>query len=141
MASLTTDIELVAIPRDTTFKTDHEQPQLPMPFANVSSESLVPEETLHVAEQEDAPPNGGYGWVCCASVFMINAHTWGINSVSTIPQVVMPTSAHYVPGIWRLPSVLLEHQHFPICNTPTIRLHWWAVHLAGSDRLSTHDLH
>ncbi|KAI9839961.1 MAG: hypothetical protein M1819_000153 [Sarea resinae] len=28
----------------------------------------------------DSPPNGGYGWVCVACVFLINAHTWGINS-------------------------------------------------------------
>ncbi|KAL8941452.1 MAG: hypothetical protein Q9216_002225 [Gyalolechia sp. 2 TL-2023] len=27
-----------------------------------------------------APPNGGYGWVCVACCFWINAHTWGINS-------------------------------------------------------------
>lgn len=30
---------------------------------------------------EDDPPNGGYGWVCVACSFWINAHTWGINSV------------------------------------------------------------
>ncbi|KAL2354064.1 major facilitator superfamily domain-containing protein [Cryomyces antarcticus] len=28
----------------------------------------------------DVPPNGGYGWVCVACCFMINAHTWGLNS-------------------------------------------------------------
>ncbi|KAJ5305028.1 uncharacterized protein N7443_004688 [Penicillium atrosanguineum] len=28
----------------------------------------------------DVPPEGGYGWVCVACVFWINAHTWGINS-------------------------------------------------------------
>ncbi|KII91708.1 hypothetical protein PLICRDRAFT_75740, partial [Plicaturopsis crispa FD-325 SS-3] len=28
----------------------------------------------------DEPPDGGYGWVCVASVFSINAHTWGVNS-------------------------------------------------------------
>lgn len=27
-------------------------------------------------------PNGGYGWICALSSFLINAHTWGINSVS-----------------------------------------------------------
>ncbi|KAA6410826.1 MAG: mfs transporter [Lasallia pustulata] len=26
------------------------------------------------------PPDGGYGWVCVACCFFINAHTWGINS-------------------------------------------------------------
>ncbi|KAI1617096.1 MFS transporter, MCP family, solute carrier family 16, member 10 [Exophiala viscosa] len=29
---------------------------------------------------EDVPPNGGYGWVCTACVFLINAHSWGLNS-------------------------------------------------------------
>ena len=29
----------------------------------------------------DVPPDGGYGWVCVACVFLINAHTWGVNSV------------------------------------------------------------
>ena len=28
----------------------------------------------------DEPPDGGYGWVCVACTFVINAHTWGINS-------------------------------------------------------------
>lgn len=37
-----------------------------------------------VTEVEDVPPNGGYGWICAACVFMINAHTWGINSVSAV---------------------------------------------------------
>lgn len=31
--------------------------------------------------EDDIPPDGGYGWVCTACVFLINAHTWGINSV------------------------------------------------------------
>lgn len=30
----------------------------------------------------EPPPDGGYGWVCVLCVFLINAHTWGINSVS-----------------------------------------------------------
>jgi len=29
---------------------------------------------------EDAPPDGGYGWICVACNFLINGHTWGINS-------------------------------------------------------------
>ena len=28
----------------------------------------------------DVPPNGGYGWVCTFCVFLINIHTWGVNS-------------------------------------------------------------
>ena len=29
----------------------------------------------------DEPPDGGYGWVCVACTFFINAHTWGLNTV------------------------------------------------------------
>ncbi len=32
-------------------------------------------------EAPDIPPDGGYGWVCVACVFLINGHTWGVNSV------------------------------------------------------------
>ncbi len=31
-------------------------------------------------KEADEPPDGGYGWVCVACTFFINAHTWGINS-------------------------------------------------------------
>ncbi len=30
----------------------------------------------------EPPPDGGYGWVCTTCVFLVNAHTWGVNSVS-----------------------------------------------------------
>ncbi|OJJ57485.1 hypothetical protein ASPSYDRAFT_90769 [Aspergillus sydowii CBS 593.65] len=44
--------------------------------------SLNHEQTTAAQEKaaDDLPPDGGYGWVCVASVFWINAHTWGINS-------------------------------------------------------------
>lgn len=29
----------------------------------------------------DVLPDGGYGWVCVVCVALVNAHTWGINSV------------------------------------------------------------
>lgn len=35
----------------------------------------------NVATAEPVPPNGGYAWVCTFAVFLINANTWGINSV------------------------------------------------------------
>ncbi|KAJ5762366.1 uncharacterized protein N7511_005748 [Penicillium nucicola] len=42
------------------------------------------EQPAEIDEDEkykrDVPPDGGYGWVCVACVFWINAHTWGINS-------------------------------------------------------------
>ena len=36
----------------------------------------------HAKDREYVPPNGGYGWVCVVCVFLINAHTWGLNFVS-----------------------------------------------------------
>ncbi|KAL9062645.1 MAG: hypothetical protein Q9157_008742 [Trypethelium eluteriae] len=33
-----------------------------------------------IEEKSNEPPNGGYGWVCVACAFWINAHTWGLNS-------------------------------------------------------------
>jgi hypothetical protein len=49
-------------------------------FELVEEEPQSPIER-NVALVEDIPPNGGYGWVCTTCLFMINAHTWGINSV------------------------------------------------------------
>ena len=40
-------------------------------------ESAAPTNAILV---ENIPPNGGYGWVCTLCIFLINAHTWGINA-------------------------------------------------------------
>jgi len=34
----------------------------------------------NVSTREDTVPDGGYGWICTACVFLINAHTLGVNS-------------------------------------------------------------
>ena len=41
---------------------------------------LAPIIPDHAVDVEDIPPDGGYGWVCTACLFFINANTWGINS-------------------------------------------------------------
>ena len=38
------------------------------------------EAALPPARAADVPPDGGYGWVCVGCCFLINGHTWGINS-------------------------------------------------------------
>ncbi|KUL84792.1 hypothetical protein ZTR_07311 [Talaromyces verruculosus] len=51
----------------TPLSQSHESPP------QTSSPTATPDEN-------DVPPDGGYGWVCVVSTFWINAHTWGINS-------------------------------------------------------------
>ncbi|KAM0269819.1 hypothetical protein ACHAQH_009656 [Verticillium albo-atrum] len=34
----------------------------------------------NVTSVEPTPPNGGYAWVCTLCVFLVNFHTWGVNS-------------------------------------------------------------
>lgn len=51
--------------------------------ADQVDETLPNETDPDEKYNRDVPPDGGYGWVCVACVFWINAHTWGINSVST----------------------------------------------------------
>ena len=60
-------------------------------------------------EQADDPPDGGYGWVCCIATFWINAHTWGVNSVSTIaPYRGFDCWLNPETGLWRLPRTLSQ---------------------------------
>ena len=37
--------------------------------------------STEAAKTADVVPDGGYGWVCVWAVSLINAHTWGLNSV------------------------------------------------------------
>ncbi|EIN08075.1 MFS general substrate transporter [Punctularia strigosozonata HHB-11173 SS5] len=45
----------------------------------------------------DIPPNGGYGWLCCAATFWINAHTWGVNSAYGV-FLAHYLSSNFFPG-------------------------------------------
>lgn len=66
-AQTTMDIELSSPSPRTSFDflQNHDQPS-----------------PAHAKDREYVPPNGGYGWVCVVCVFLINAHTWGLNFVS-----------------------------------------------------------
>lgn len=56
--------------------------------SGTASVNVEPEQPADEASQkpEDVPPDGGYGWVCTGCSYFINAHTWGINSVSKLRQ-------------------------------------------------------
>ena len=59
--------------------------ELSSPSLRSSTESLLDHHhpiPAHIKDREYIPPNGGYGWVCVVCVFLINAHTWGLNFVS-----------------------------------------------------------
>lgn len=47
---------------------------------NPATASDVEDHAASDEKEPDEPPDGGYGWVCVACCFLINAHTWGINS-------------------------------------------------------------
>jgi hypothetical protein len=46
-----------------------------------TNESATTEPPEDAVPAEDIPPNGGYGWVCTGCVFLMNAHSWGLNAV------------------------------------------------------------
>jgi len=65
MAQTTMDLELSSPRNSPDFLIDHDQPT-----------------PAHAKDREYVPPDGGYGWVCVVCVFLVNAHTWGLNFVS-----------------------------------------------------------
>ncbi|KAF2120662.1 major facilitator superfamily domain-containing protein [Lophiotrema nucula] len=46
----------------------------------IESERRDDEVEPEVEKAVDEPPDGGYGWVCVACLFVMNGHTWGLNS-------------------------------------------------------------
>ena len=59
----------------------HEE-ELPTSSEGADKTTTDPQESEPSEKPEaDVLPDGGYGWVCVACNFWINAHTWGVNSV------------------------------------------------------------
>lgn len=51
-----------------------------------SEKTLTSQDPEHAGELQnhrgaEKPIDGGYGWVCVGAVFLVNFHTWGLNSV------------------------------------------------------------
>lgn len=64
---------------DETLATDHSRFE-----DGHRQESAIEAEKQTSVAQPDVIPNGGYGWVCIACCFLINAHTWGLNSAYAV---------------------------------------------------------
>lgn len=58
-----------------------------MPESSSHTQPQGSETSQAQVQAPDNPPKGGYGWVCVGATFLLNAHTWGINSVRTIPVI------------------------------------------------------
>lgn len=72
------------------------------------------EQPIPAVESIDEPPDGGYGWVCVACCFWINANTWGINSVSMTTRSsarnltkdwILSRMVYFWPTTSQLPSI------------------------------------
>jgi hypothetical protein len=99
---------------------------------DVSSTTLTHE--LSFEEIQELPPDGGYGWVCVACCFTINAFTWGVLSVCHLPYN-SPFSSLTLPVIRRLPSLLPPKQHLPRRHLLRLRAYRRSQLLHGYDRL------
>lgn len=75
------------VPIDVVYASEEDTPELrnsTQDQHNARTEDLRLEQdgsNRNTKPNDDVPPDGGYGWVCVACVFWINAHTWGVNSV------------------------------------------------------------
>ncbi|KFY57751.1 hypothetical protein V497_05302 [Pseudogymnoascus sp. VKM F-4516 (FW-969)] len=79
------DDQLAVHPPNGPLETGTEKPPAPPGSSETDTEKAAAEAPVGLAPLADLPvpdvcPDGGYGWVVVACVFLINAHTWGINS-------------------------------------------------------------
>jgi hypothetical protein len=59
-------------------ETGYSQPQSP----TIDDNDETTQRQNEATPQKDDFPEGGYGWVCTIACAFINAHSWGMNSVS-----------------------------------------------------------
>ena len=98
-------------------------------------EQLSPPQGSNLA----GPPDGGYGWVCVACCFFINAHTWGINSVrrpsSLARSLLTLLSSHMV-----FSSPIILQTTLPRRYPSGVRFRWWSVYLHGTSRFACRNI-
>ncbi|KAJ3528032.1 hypothetical protein NM208_g10409 [Fusarium decemcellulare] len=81
----------------------------------------------------DGPPEGGYGWICVAATFLINAHTWGINSAYGVI-LSFYLSDHTFPGTTALDYAFVGGLSIAcamlVSPLATILLHLYGIRVA-----------
>lgn len=56
--------------------------------------ALTVESGTDGGQADEPPPEGGYGWVVCGAVSLINGFTWGVAAVR-LYQSLMSTTTYY----------------------------------------------
>lgn len=79
-AIITSQQGQISIPPSTTEISEKTVPEND-PFDNEPVNTDPERAQLPARTEVEPSPDGGYGWVCVLCVFLVNAHTWGINSV------------------------------------------------------------
>ena len=72
-----------SLPQDGTLQESYDNAleESKQSFQNTPDVGLSEQPGSEQVNKVDNLPDGGYGWVCVVCVALVNAHTWGINSV------------------------------------------------------------
>lgn len=102
-------------------------PSTDFPEKALSKKEIVEDGPVTTDTEQARPPtptevDGGYGWVCVVCVFLINAHTWGINSVR--PAHDAPNNAAVCSVIPIIKITLVLHTRVVIVATGAMN---WAI--------------
>lgn len=57
------------------------------------------------------PPDGGYGWVCVVACLLINMFSWGVVSVSPLPQPLLTRISSPQPSLRKRTPLVVELAH------------------------------
>lgn len=67
-------------PASTTEDEFELEQQTPCQVEEPRCDPIESNAMANIVSLEDVPPDGGYGWVITACVFIANCHTWGVNA-------------------------------------------------------------
>ncbi|KAI9775836.1 MAG: hypothetical protein M1835_005682, partial [Candelina submexicana] len=96
---------------------------------SITSPTVAEKDELAIDEPE-GPPDGGYGWICVASCFMVNCFTWGI-SASYGVYLAHYLSTNIFPSATPLDFAIIGGFNFSMAMLAapavTITARWWGT--------------